>query len=215
MKKLFFLLTVTLCSLTSAKAQNKTLEHKGIYREIAAGIESQTNAIDALIGPDKTLRQQTADNIMKNPNNYNPPVLYALSRMLFDNGQKEEACFWFYTAQLRARYDANLCLDTSAKQGVSALNNEYGPAINEYAFQNIDFLEKTVSKVVDFVKANEENYDHRWLNLTGMNAVLASMDDKAEKTELSKPKNEWAGIKQKTIDDYYNGFTQYLKSIKK
>ena len=80
---------------------------------------------------------------------------------------------------------------------------------------NINFLETTVKKVVDFAKANNENYDHRWLNLHGMDAVLASMDEKSEKKELSKPKKDCEKIKQKTIDDYFNGFTEYLKSLKK
>jgi hypothetical protein len=48
-----------------------------------------------------------------------------------------------------------------------------------------------------------------------MDAVLASMDGKTKKKELSKPKSEWPTIKQKTIDDYYNGFSEYLKSMKK
>jgi hypothetical protein len=38
---------------------------------------------------------------------------------------------------------------------------------------------------------------------------------KSIKKELSKPKKEWKKIKQKTIEDYFNGFTEYLKSVKK
>ena len=41
-------------------------------------------------------------------------------------------------------------MDNSAKQAVAVLNNDYGPDINKYAFQDIDKLEKTVIKVVDF-----------------------------------------------------------------
>jgi len=216
MKKIFFLLTITLCSLTHINAQVNTqdiaVEPKGIYKEIE--VQSHNKVIEILNGEDKTLKQQTVDLIIKNPNNYNPPVIYALSKELFDNDQKEEATFWFYVAQLRARYDANLCLDKTAKQGVAILNNEYGPNINNYAFKNVEFLKKTVTKVVDFVKGNDENYDHRWLNLHGMDAVIAGMDENSEKKELSKPKNEWPKIKQTTIDEYYNGFTEYLKSIK-
>ena len=213
MKKIFYLLLITVYSLTYVNAQNKQIEPKGIYKEIE--VKSQNKVIEIFNGENKTLKQQTVDVIVKNPNNYNPPVIYALSKELYDNNQKDEATFWFYVAQLRARYDANLCLDNSAKQGVSILNNAYGPNINKYAFQNIEYLEKTVKKVVDFVKENNENYDHRWLNLHGMDAVLASMDGKTKKKELSKPKSEWPTIKQKTIDDYYNGFSEYLKSMKK
>jgi hypothetical protein len=213
MKKIILLITIHLLSIATSKAQENKIEPKGIYKEI--DVEKSNKIVEILKGENISSKTQIVDSIIKKPNDYNPTVLYALSKELYDNNKKDEATYWFYLAQLRARYDANLCLDNSAKQAVSILNNEYGPNINKYAFENIDFLEKTVKKVVDFAKNNEENYDHRWLNLHGMDAVLASMDEKAEKKELSKPKKEWKKIKQKTIEDYFNGFTEYLKSLKK
>lgn len=59
-------------------------------------------------------------------------------------------------------------MDDSAKQSVSVMNNDYGSDIHTYPFQDIAQLEKTVTKVVDFVTANDENYDHRWINLHGI-----------------------------------------------
>ncbi|MCF8321687.1 MAG: hypothetical protein K9I26_00910 [Flavobacterium sp.] len=213
MKKPFLLIAFILLSIITSKAQENKIETKGIYKEI--DVEKSNKIVEILNSGNITLKTQIVDSIIKKPNNYNPTVLYALSKELYSNNKKDEASYWFYLAQLRARYDANLCLDDSAKQAVAILNNAYGPNINKYAFENIDFLEVTVKKVVDFTKINEENYDHRWLNLHGMDAVLANMDEKSEKKELSKPKNEWEKIKQKTIEDYYNGFTDYLKSLKK
>jgi hypothetical protein len=213
MKKIILLITIHLLSIATSKAQENKIEPKGIYKEIV--VEKSNKIVEILKGENISSKTQIVDSIIKKPNDYNPTVLYALSKELYDNNKKDEATYWFYLAQLRARYDANLCLDNSAKQAVSILNNEYGPNINKYAFQNINFLEKTVKKVIDFAKNNDENYDHRWLNLHGMDAVLASMDEKAEKKELSKPKKEWKKIKQKTIEDYSNGFTEYLKSLKK
>ena len=213
MKKIILLIIIQLLSITTSKAQENKIEPKGIYKEI--DVEKSNKIVEILKSENINSKIQIVDSIIKKPNDYNPTVLYALSKELYDNNKKDEATYWYYLAQLRARYDANLCLDNSAKQAVSILNNEYGPNINKYAFQNIDFLEKTVKKVVDFAKNNDENYDHRWLNLHGMDAVLASMDEKAEKKELSKPKKEWKKIKQNTIEDYFNGFTEYLKSVKK
>lgn len=213
MKKIILLFTIALGITTLSHAQTTAVKPKGIYKEIDVAKHNATVA--TLNGNDKKLKQQIIDSVLKNPNNYNPPVIYALSRELFSQGQKDEATFWFYVAQLRARYDANLCMDNSAKQAVSVLNGEYGPEINKYAFQDIDQLEKTVTKVVEFVRGNEENYDHRWINLYGMDAISAGMDKKAGKNELSKAKESWPEIKKKTIDDYYNGFLDYVKSLKK
>lgn len=205
-------MTIAFGLTTLGKAQIKEIKPQGVFKEI--DVVRHNEAIGILNGNDKKLKQQTVNGILKNPNFYNPPVIYVLSRELFNQDKKEDAMYWFYVAQLRARYDANLCMDNSAKQAISVLNGEYGPEINKYAFQDIDKLEKTVTRVVDFVRANEENYDHRWLNLHGMDAVLAGMDDNSEKKELSQPKDKWTGIKKKTLDDYYNGFIEYIKSKK-
>lgn len=202
---------VTFGITTLCNSQIKEIKAKGVFKEI--DIARHKEAIENLNGENKNLKQQVVDSILKNPNFYNPPVIYALSRELFNQNKKDDASYWFYVAQLRARYDANLCMDNSAKQAVSLLNGEYGPDINEFAFQDIDKLEKTVTKVVEFVRKNEENYDHRWINLHGMDAILAD-EDKSEKKELSQPKIKWTEIKKKTVDDYYNGFIQYVKSKK-
>lgn len=212
MKKIILLLTITFGLSIGSNAQTTEIEPKGIFKEI--DLTRHNEAIEILKGQDNSLKQQAVDSILKNPNFYNPPVIYALSRELFNQDKKDDAMYWFYVAQLRARYDANLCMDNTAKQGVSILNGEYGPDINKYAFQDIDKLEKTVTQVVDFVRTNEENYDHRWINLHGMDAVLAGMDENSEKKELSQPKDKWAEIKKKTVDDYYNGFIEYVKKKK-
>ncbi len=213
MKKVTRLLTLALGLIFSfGYTQTIEIEPKGIFKEI--DVARHNEAIEILNGKDEALKQRTIDDIFINPNYYNPPVIYALSRELYCQAKKDEAAYWFYLAQLRARYDANLCMDNSAKQAVSVLNDEYGPDINKYAFQDIHKLESTVIRVVDFVKANEENYDHRWINLHGMDALSVSFGDKTEKIDLSQPEKKWAKIKQHTVDDYYNGFIEYVKSRK-
>lgn len=206
-------MTIGLLTICNAQTENKEIKAKGIFSEI--DVDKNNATIKNLQAKDYKQTKQIIETVLQNPNNYNPPVLFALSQELFLQGDKDEATFWFYVAQLRARYDANLCMDNSAKQAVSVLNNEYGPDINNYAFQDLDILEKIVIKVVDFVKTNAENYDQRWINLHGMWAVQAGLSDEPETRDLSKPKEEWEAIKKNTIDDYYNGFVEYVKSQKK
>ena len=167
MKKatLIILFTIGLLKICNGQTETHIIETTGVFSEIE--VTKHNEAIKSLQGKDKNQKKQAVETIVNNPNDFNPPVLYSLSRELFLQGDKDNAIFWFYVAQLRARYDANLCMDNSAKQAVSVLNNEYGPDINKYAFQDIDKLEKTVNKVVDFVRSNNENYDHRWINLHG------------------------------------------------
>lgn len=128
MKKLFLLLTMTFGTILFLNAQTTTeIKPQGIYKEI--DVERHNKAIEIFSGNDQALIQQKIDSTLKNPNFYNPPVLYALSKALYNQDKKDEAAFWFYVAQLRARYDANLCIDNTAKDAVYILNSEYGPDI--------------------------------------------------------------------------------------
>ncbi len=197
----------------NAQTTETKLEPAGIFKTI--DIARHNKAIELLQGQNEEAKKQIMDSIKQNPNYYNPTVFYEYSRQLFNAGLKYEASYWFYLAQLRARYDANLSADNSAKGEVSELNNEYGTPINQYAFGSIDSLKLTVKKVIDFVSANNENYDHRWINLYGMWAFQASLNKDEKTKELSRPKDQWPEIKTKTINDYYNGFTEALKSLNK
>ena len=152
MKKIILLLTIILGFKALGKAQTKEIKPKGAFMSI--DVARHNESIQILNGKDKKRKQQTVDRILKNPNFYNPVVIYALSRELFSLNQKDIGTYWFYVAQLRARYDANLCMDNSAKQAVAVLNERYGPDINKYAFQDIGKLEKTVTKVVNFFIKN-------------------------------------------------------------
>jgi hypothetical protein len=209
-----FIIPAILCGLaTVAVAQtDSVLRPVGVFREI--DIARHSRAIELLSGADEKDKQQVIDSILLFPNRYNPPVLYALSRELFQKEKKKEAMYWFYLAQLRARYDANRCADSSAQQGVMVLNFEYGPVINVYAFENIDLLKTTVERVIEFVRTNDEDYDQRWLNLHGMWAVTASLGDSTEVGELSLPREQWKEIKAKTINDYQAGFQKALEMFK-
>ena len=213
MRKLVLLLTITFGLLSLTYSQPTKIERRGVFKEI--DVTRHNTAILTLLGKDEKLKQPTIDSILINPHYYNPGVIYALSKVLFNQGEKDEATFWFYVAQLRARYDANLCMDNSAKQTATTMNNMFGPDINKYSFQDIIKLETTINKVVEFVRTNDENYDQRWINLSGKWAVQSALGDETEMSELSQPKDTWAGIKKKTIDDYYDGFMKLVKSRNK
>ncbi len=174
----------------------------------------QYKVFKTLQGENDSLKLLYIDSVLNNPNKYIPPVIFELSRILFNTGKKDEASYWFYLAQLRARYDANLCLDVTARQAVTILNNYYGPEINKYAIQDLKKLEKIVEKVVKFVSTNKENYEHTWLNTHGLDAMAKFFNKESAPKETTEPKSKWDSIKKKTIEDYYNGFIKYAK-IKK
>lgn len=115
-------------------------------------IEKSNKMLELLSSKNKKKKQAAIDSILANPNLYNPTVTYALSNLLLEQDKKNDAMFWFYLSQVRARVDANICKDNSAKQAVSILNMTFGPAINKIAFLNLDTLKVIVDKVVAFSK---------------------------------------------------------------
>ena len=176
----------------------------GVFKEI--DVEKQNKAISVLTTGDEEMKSVMRDIFFQDQNKWNPPVVYALSKILFEQGYKDDAAMWFYIGQLRARIDANICQDETAREAVAILNDKFGTTINMYALQDVKKLEKIVKDAVEFVREYEPTYDQRWINLHGMWAINGIPKGK----DLSYPKKEWATIKKKTIDDYYADFEKYV-----
>ncbi len=148
----------------------------------------QTVAI--LKGGESDRQAKCIAQIRQAPQNYAPPVLFVLSYVLFQQGEKDEASFWFYAGQLRARFDANRCTDETATQINAIANNFFGKAINKYTFQDLENLKQIVLKVVDWDRKTPHNYEHRWINLHGIDAVVESLqgEEGPRKDPLSLPR---------------------------
>lgn len=209
------LFSIAFAWLIPATADTKPIAPSGIYAQIDTRLANET--IQSLSGGRPDDRSKAIDAIIANPENYAPPVFYALSHTLFSDGKKDDALFWFYAGQLRARFDANRCSDASAGQAVGVLNQKYGPQINQYAFQDISKLEALIPRVVDWDRKTPHKYDQRWINLHGMNAVLASLEAKKsddQQPSLSLPSENWEAIAEKTRSEYLSGFKEAMAQVK-
>lgn len=203
----FLALTI---STVNGQGTTHEVEPVGIYKEIDT--KNDIAAFKLLNDASKVDINKRLKVIEDNANIYTPAVLYNLSYRLIMLQKFDDAAFWFYVAQLRARYDVNRCADKTAN--ASEYNQAYGPAVNTYALKDLDNLESIVKKVVAFVRANDEKYDQRWINLSGMDAMNASLGGKVNK-DLSVDKSLWPSIKAKTIDTYYSDFNEMLASQRK
>ncbi len=204
MRTLIILILVLNLSITMKAQKTEIIPVTGVFKEI--DVKDQNNAISVLMTGDEKMKSTMRDLFFQNQNKWNPPVVYAISKVLFEQGYKDEAAMWFYIAQLRARIDANLCQDKTARSAVAILNDKFGTTINEYALKDVKKIETIVKDVVAFVREYKPTYDQRWINLHGMWAINGIEEGKA----LSYPKEEWAAIKKKTIDDYYADFKKYV-----
>lgn len=193
----------------SSQHQKINLKMKGIYAEIDSAHVEET--IRMLSGKDQKIVNNTISSIKEKPENFAPPVLYELSRALFVLQRKDEAAFWFYAGQLRARFDANRCSDISARQAVAVLNQEYGKEINQYAFQDLKKFESLIPLVVEWDRSTPHNYDHRWINLYGLDAISSAMGEPSNNTSLSLPVEQWEAIAENTRKKYLEMFSEVLR----
>lgn len=184
------------------------VQPSGDYQDIDVRLEFDT--IQSLGTSKGKTRLQIITAITNKPENFTPPVLYVLSNVLFDEGRKDEAMFWFYAGQLRGTIDANICADKSAKAAIDVLNQNFGPPINQYAFRNISTLTNTVERVISWEEKTPYAYDRRWINLHGMGAFTENTNE-----PLSVPKEQWEAIRKKTRDEYRSEFYQALAEFKK
>jgi tetratricopeptide (TPR) repeat protein len=188
----------------------------GEYAQIDTTLALKTVGVLKDGSPEEKLK--VFAQIRKQPEKYAPPVLYLLSNVLFQMGDKDEAAFWFYAGQVRARFDANRCAEPSARAAVSVLNNQYGPIINRYTFgEKPAMLDDLLPRVVDWDRKTAHDYDHRWINLHGMGAVMSSMSSKggaSPLTALSLPKEQWEQIAERTRSDYLISFRKAKEMMK-
>ena len=195
-------------------ADEHVVAPRGEYATIDVTLANET--IAALTGGDEAARAQAIRAVEAAPRKYAPPVLYVLSNVLFTAGRKDDAAFWFYAGQLRGRFDANRCADVSARQAIAVLNDQFGTPINQYMFKDTARLQALIPKVVDWDRKTPHDYDHRWINLHGMAAMIESLDSPSGKPQaMSLPRAQWDGIAEKTRTDYVEGLRQALALAEK
>ncbi len=176
----------------------------GEHAEIDVSGEAET--ITALHGPDPSA---TVEAVLAAPHRHTPPVLYALAAALFAGGRREEGATWYYSAQLRARFDVERCADPTVEGAVAILRERYGEPINRWAFTEARAQLRTiVERAVAWDRATAHDYDHRWINLHGMGAFGVSPGE-----PLSRPEAEWPAIAEQVRTDYLTGLYEVLADL--
>lgn len=146
-------------------------------------------------------------DVMNDPNKFVPPVLMAYAEQVFVAGHPDVAMFWYYTAQLRARSDANKSLDKSVHQGVTTLGIRYGTKIGSYAEQHLDQLEMVMQKVLSWDEQSERNYNPKWVVLLGEEAKFS------QKIRFVDPKR-YKQIDAETRRGWKLGFESALRQLR-
>ena len=176
------------------------LQPQGEFRLLP--LETTRRQVDELLqGNVETLVQ-----VQAKPNEVTPPVLFALAYQLYQQQHYHDAMFWFYTAQLRARSDANKSLDTSTQQGVTKLSEQFGAEIPAYALSHPAEMETAMKQVLSWDKTAQRRYNPRWVALHG-NEVQSAQE------YAFMPMERWPQIDQLTHREFARGFAKLMVSL--
>ena len=194
----------------------QVLVPQGVYAQIDTRLGQE--ALRLLSQGTPQQQQAVLERVRAAPERFQPPVFYVLSQTLFKAGLRDEAAFWFYAGQLRARFDANRCADVTARQAVDVMNQSYGAPINRHLFQDLDKAQELIAKVVDWDRRTPHAYDPHWINLHGMQAVQASRDPqlaaRLTMESLSLPAAQWPILAEQTRTKYLQGFQEAISQLK-
>lgn len=109
-------------------------------------------AVERLKSCDPRIALTAAKEILNDPKTTKEPLeMFSPAFILFQNGEKDEAVFWFYAAQLRTRYQ--LAYQNGDRgQLLSVMLMTTGPSINNYAFQDVSNFDRILDRVLEWDK---------------------------------------------------------------
>jgi hypothetical protein len=135
-----------------------------------------------------------------------PSGLYILAQKLFASGQKDEAVFWYYAGQLRYRVYLTVNkskLDPSGDPAVfSALTEEIGRPLNEYAFGDIPRLAKTIDAVIAWDQSHDNALTPRDKYRTEYDQITAGLtqlrDSMIKNADSIRQQRSGAGLENRS-----------------
>ena len=151
--------------------------HPAWWRQLGLGFAiSLFFACSALPASADDLATLSIEQLKNDIEKQHPAGLYILAQKLFASGQKDEAVFWYYAGQLRYRVYLTVNqskLDPAGDPAVfSALTEEIGRPVNEYAFGDIPRLAKTIDAVIAWAREKDATSVHLWVTETNKHARL-------------------------------------------
>jgi hypothetical protein len=164
-------------------------------------ITAAPTAQERLKSCDPTVALGAAEEILANKSTLREPLqMFPAAIALFQYGSKDEAVFWFYAAQLRTRYQL-VFQGGDRGQLLRVMMMTTGEPINNYAFQDIAKLARTLDRVVEWdtktsnpfrdkprTEANEKEIQKIYSGLRDMKAKLvAEKDDLENKARAAAP----------------------------
>jgi len=149
----------------------------------------------------ENLSTQTTQQLMAGIEKKHPAAYYALAKRLFEQGERDEAVFWFYAGQIRYRayLIGNPKLPPDGDPALFAsLSEVVGRPLNVYAFGDIASLTKTLDRVLVWDGSHPDVFNkapEREQARNGLTVMKAKMLDTADEIRATRLKN---GLENRT-----------------
>jgi hypothetical protein len=107
-------------------------------------------AVERLKSCDVAVAATAAREILNDPASLREPIeMFTPTLALFQSGQKQEALFWFYAAQLRTRYQ--LVFEQGDRgQLLQIMLSTVGSPINNYGLSDTQNMQRTLDRVLEW-----------------------------------------------------------------
>ena len=114
-----------------------------------------------------------------------PGDYFILAARLFEKGEKDEAVFWFYQAQLRYRYFILGSDRAKVRDDVvylDALFQTLGPQINAYAFGDLPKLRQTIDEVIQWDEETLNGFFDKATDPESRQSIIDGLRDLRQET---------------------------------
>jgi hypothetical protein len=211
---LTLLIATAACGQAPSAETTVTIPARGEFAKV--DVERTMHALQVLGGDDKAEREKVMDDIQENSASYAPPAFFALAAAFWEQGNTWNAVFWFNAGRLRGRYDGARCADLTAAQGVDVMVMQMPDELRRAQFQDLDRFEATIRKVVRWDEETLHKYDHRWINLHGIDAYLSSFGsaNQGQQPQISLPESEWPALAQQAREGLLIGLEAALELLR-
>lgn len=198
MKVVLLMVSLVIVAGVTLHSENIVVPKTGKYIEInTSNDERITNLLKS---QDSEVRKSSANEVIQKINRFNPVVLCLAGAVIFTDSDKYQGLKLFLIGRIRVAYDILRCEDNSVQDTRRVLDQIFVPVFIDYIKANDDEYKKANTEAIDFFEKNNEEYDQRWINLRGLNAMSAGLGGSNNDNPMSKPQNEWPGIKKDMIE---------------
>lgn len=184
-----------------ALISSRLLAQPTLQDSIPPGVDSDQVFYALLDGGEHLPR--LLEEVRKNPDQYEPPVLYAMANSLFIQGEKKAALFWYCLAQIRSLYAKNLAepaLHAFGEKKIRLYREYFGKSIEVYAFSNTVELQEVINAVKKHVYLHKENYNLLWI-----------YTPYKEISHPFLPQSEWEHIREQTFQAYFANVLHFVE----